>query len=210
MKRIRVTIPIVLLVVLLTALTFSIAGCSSQQPQINKTEDKAQAYFPISKGSSWQYRGEGNEYAAFTRTVLFSENHRAQFKEDNGGTVSMSIYTSSDAQIKRVFIRGESYENKNLLSEKDNDATILLKMPLKAGNSWASTKDKREIMELDATVATPAGKFDHCIKVKISPVPSSSAAITYEYYAKDVGLVKREFISGKDKISSTLEKYQIE
>jgi len=205
MKRIRVTIPIVLL----TALIFSIAGCSSQQPQVNKTEDKAQAYFPMGKGSSWQYRGEGNEYAAFTRSVLFSQNNRAQFKEDNGGTVSMSIYASSDEQIKRVFFRGESYENKNLLGEKDNDATILLKMPLKAGNSWASTKDKREIMELDAMVVTPAGKFDHCLKIKISPVPSSSAAITYEYYAKDVGLVKREFISGKDKISSTLEKYQI-
>ncbi len=164
-----------------------------------------QNFFPVSVGSTWKYLGEGNEYAAFVRKALFREGDRAQFSEDNGGTVSSSIFRVTDKEIVRVFLRGEEYDQKNLMKEKANDATVILKAPLKAGTKWKNSGDSREIVATDAVVETQAGKFTDCIKVSIKTENSTM----YEYFKAGVGMVKREFVSEGMTVTSTLEKYEI-
>ncbi len=163
------------------------------------------AFFPLSKGSTWQYLGEGNEYATFTRKVLFTEGDRAQIAEDNGGTVSASVFKITDNEIIRTFFRGEEYDGKNLLNEKDNDNLVVLKAPLKSGTKWKAGDGEREIVDTAAVVDTPAGKFEGCIKVRIQKEHSTM----YEYYKAGIGMVKREFESEGFKVTSTLEKYEI-
>lgn len=60
-------------------------------------------------------------------------------------------------------------------------------------------------MDVKAAVNTPAGKFENCDKVKIAGKEST----IYEYFGEGVGMVKREFVSGETRVTSTLEKYNI-
>lgn len=162
-------------------------------------------YFPLTKGSTWQYKGEGNEYASFTREVLFVEGDKAQIKEDTGGTVSAAVFKTTEKEITRIFFRGEEYEETNFLNEEPNDNLVILKTPLEVGIKWEEPNGVREIVEVDAAVDTPAGRFENCIKIKIQGQDSTM----FEYFKDEIGMVKREFISGDTTVTSTLEKYTI-
>lgn len=166
-------------------------------------------YFPIGQGSTWSYLGQGNEYASFTREVVFTGNGQAQFKEDNGGTVSSSIFEVSGSQLKRIYFKGESYDTINLLNKgyTSNDNTVFLKEPLQVGTSWSSGKSTRRIVQTAIQVQTPAGTFNDCIMVEIKE--ANSTGLTSEYYARGVGMVKREFTDKEASISSSLKSYKI-
>jgi len=204
MKKNRV-ITLLLNGLLLTSLMLLGTGCQKEQPESIQAGD----YFPGTVGSYWKYKGAGNEYASFSREMVFAGDNRVQLKENNGGTMTDAVYEITDTQVSRVYFIGESYEKKNFLDQKGDQNQIVLKLPLKQGESWANTDDQREVVSQNVSVDTPAGTFDQCVKIRISPQPAASNAVTYEYYKEGVGLVKREFVSGGDTISSTLEEYKI-
>lgn len=173
-------------------------------------KDKEQAkkpgdYFPLTLGSVWQYQGEGNEYASFNREVIFARGNKGQIKEDNGGTVMAYVFEVTDNAVTRVFTQGETYERVNLLDRPSNETIIILKAPMTVGTKWKDPNGEREIVDVNATVETPAGKFDNCIKLKLAGKDST----VYEYFREGVGMVKREFISGETRVTSTLMKYEI-
>lgn len=173
----------------------------AQEPEELSIKD----YFPLAEGSTWKYSGEGNEYASFNREVLFVVGNRAQVSENNGGTVSASIFQIEVDHIIRTFFRGEEYDGNNLLDEEANDDLVLIKSPVEVGTKWKTSTGVREIIQTDAVVGTPAGTFEDCIKVEIT----TEHSIMYEYYKEGVGLVKREFISEGLTVTSTLEEYNI-
>jgi hypothetical protein len=162
-------------------------------------------YFPLTEGSTWKYLGEGNEYASFSREVLFADGDRAQISEDNGGTVSASVLHFEEDQIVRTFFRGEEYAGNNLLGEEPNDDLVLLKAPLEVGTEWETSNGDRQIIETDVVVDTAAGEFEGCIKIEIT----TEHSVMYEYYKEGIGLVKREFLSEGMTGTSTLEEYSI-
>lgn len=164
-----------------------------------------QDFFPLTKGSTWKYQGEGNEYASFSREVLFVKDNKAQFRENNGGTISVSVFQVSDQAISRIYFQGEAYADTNIINQEPNDQTILLKTPLSVGTKWEVPHGKREIVSVNAELETPAGSFTNCIKVKVTEENST----VFEYYKQHVGLVKREFISGGTQVTSSLETYKI-
>jgi hypothetical protein len=160
-------------------------------------------FFPAVAGSTWEYQGEGNEYASFNRKVLFTKGDLAQIREDNGGTVSAAVFKISPVAVTRVFFMGEAYGQTDYLNSSSNENIVIIKTPLQVGTKWTEPNGTREIVDLNATVATPAGSFTQCLKVKISNENST----VYEYFKKGVGMVKREFISGDTKVSSSLKKH---
>ncbi len=160
-------------------------------------------YFPLITGYSWEYAGEGNEYAAFNRKVMFKQGKLAQIKEDNGGTVSASVFETSAEAITRIFFQAEEYGETNHLNSKPNQNLVILKTPLQVGTKWTQKTETREIVDLNATVTTPAGSFDKCLKVKITHQDS----IINEYFKVGVGMVKQEFISGEARVTSSLKKF---
>ncbi|HHT64389.1 MAG: hypothetical protein ACOX4H_09845 [Bacillota bacterium] len=215
-KYIPKLIPVFLLIILL------ITACNQVGPENPKPEEdqsqveegdpekevglKPEDYFPLTQGSTWRYLGEGNEYATFTREVVFAEGNRAQIKEDNGGTVSASVFETTDEAVTRIFFQGESYENENYLNDESNDNLVILKAPLQVGTKWDTGDSTREILDLNASLNTPAGDFEKVLKIKIT-FPDSTI---YEYYKDGVGMVKREYISNEDyRVTSSLEKYEI-
>lgn len=203
-----------------TIVILFLGGCVKTNIQTPKTELKKSEpqtesrittnktpveFFPLTKGSTWQYQGEGNEYASFSREVLFTLDDRAQIREDNGGTVSSSIFESRDDQIAAIYFQEETYDETNFLEEEPNENLIILKTPLEVGTKWEYRNGTREIVDINATVETPAGEFEKCIVVRIT-FPDSTL---FEYYKEGVGMVKREFISGDSRVTSILEKYKI-
>ena len=172
-----------------------------EEPDVLSLKD----YFPLAEGSTWKYLGEGMEYASFVREVLYVDGNRAQVSENNGGTVSASVFEFREEEIVRTFFRGEEYDGNNLLDEEANDDLVLIKAPLETGTKWETSSGTREIVETDAVVETPAGKFEGCIKIEIT----TEHSVMYEYYKEGVGLVKREFLSEGATVTSTLEEYSI-
>jgi len=179
-----------------------------QKPQEEEPTPNIQnlkSYFLLTEGSTWKYQGEGNEYATFNRQVLFVEGDKAQVRENNGGTVSAAVFKTSENEIIRIFFQGEEYEDTNFLNEEPNNNLIILKTPLEVGTKWEDPNGYREIVEIDATVDTPAGKFENCIKVEITGKDSNM----FEYFKEDIGMVKREFNSEGMTITSSLEEFKI-
>ncbi|MGE5390449.1 MAG: hypothetical protein ACM3PE_05225 [Deltaproteobacteria bacterium] len=165
-------------------------------------------YFPLKAGSTWTYQGAGNEYASFERQVEYVKNDFAQVREANGGTVSASVYQTTDRAVTRVYTRGESYNNKNILNGgfTSNDKTVIIQGPMKNGNSWQNDDNiKRRIVSLKAAMDTPSGSFTNCLHIRMD----GPDYVIHEYYGKGVGLVKREFVSNGETVSSTLTGYRI-
>lgn len=166
-------------------------------------------YYPLTVGSFWEYEGSGNEYASFSRKVLFAKGGLAQTSEDNGGTVATRVVDSTASYVKVVFMQGEDYQPQNLLEKgfTANSDDILLQAPIQVGTSWSSPNNTvKQIVDVNFTVTTPAGRFDNCVQVK---QPGQDFTI-YQYYQKGVGMVKQEFITADNEIiSSTLKRYEI-
>ena len=177
----------------------------TEQANVKKNEKLTPGdFFPISTGHSWEYQGEGNEYASFTRNVIGVKNSLSQIREDNGGTVSASVFRSTKEAITHIFFIGEAYDETNYLDSKPNQNIVILKAPLKIGTKWYNTNEVREIVDINVNISTPAGIFQKCVKVKIS----AKNSIVNEYFKEGIGMVKREFISGDAIITSSLAKYK--
>ncbi|HEX3032366.1 MAG TPA: hypothetical protein VHS59_09020 [Bacillota bacterium] len=170
-------------------------------PKPAETETTPADYFPITQGMTWEYEGEGNEYASFTRKVVFAADDKGQLREDNGGTVSAAVFKTTKDSVTRIFFMGEAYGEKNYLQEKPNENIIIIKAPLKVGTKWEEPNGTREIVDVAASVYTPYGSFNDCLRIKITAKDST----LYEYYKKGVGLLKREFISGETTVTSRLK-----
>jgi len=63
----------------------------------------------------------------------------------------------------------------------------------------------REIVETNATVSTPLGEYEGCIKVSIKLQHSTMS----EYYKAGIGMVKREFEAEGMTVTSAIEEYKI-
>jgi len=172
--------------------------------------DKAADYLPLTKGSTWEYEGEGNEYASFKRKVLFTKDNLAQTSDDNGGTVMTRVIETSDNGLKILYFQPEDYQPSNLLETNftANSQNLIIKNPIQVGTNWNDPDGKKEIVSLNAVVDSPLGKFDNCLKIKITTEKDTS--IVYQYFQKGVGMVKQEFVSGDTIITSTLKNFKVE
>lgn len=164
-------------------------------------------YFPLQKGNKWVYKGTGNEYASFSREVLFTEGNMAQTLEINGGADVSKILQLTDNTVTELFKREEPSTPVNLLNEKANEQRIILKFPLFIGTKWNEGNSQVKIVDTAATVKTPAGTFKNCIKLKSTS--SGNSSVLYQYYAKGVGMVEQDFIVGGQIISSSLSSYHL-
>lgn len=215
--KLAIRIMIILLAALLLALAVAVAGCR-RSPEPQNEDDRSTAspattlssYFPLTKGSTWRYLGEGMEYASFTREVLFARDRRGQLREDNGGTIIAAVYEIADDAIIRIYNAGEAYDDENRLdiTTPESEQTAILRTPLQTGTTWQTPgNETRTITATDAVVETPAGTFENCIVVKIESAGDYSTL--HEYFKEGIGLVLREFESEGYRVISTLEEYSI-
>ena len=165
---------------------------------------KIKDYYPIKANTKYIYEGKGNEYASYNVYIDYTSKDKVQQRVDNGGTVMAKVVEIKDGKAIRLLSRGEAYYRENLLSAKSDEEEVLLMEPLAKGTTW-KLKDSstRTITGTSAYIVTPAGSYN-----TIEVVTEGTNGKTIDYYAKNVGLVKSIFISGKTEITSSLSKIQ--
>ncbi len=158
-------------------------------------------YFPLAVGNEWVYRDETPALPASrrgaTRTVRILERTKDGYFRDNE--------------------RGELRADPDCLHDR---ARRLLCAPFEQGKAWSSvvsvsSTERYEIAAVGETVATPAGKFDGCVRVRAhnraSPTTDHVLEITY---APGVGPVRIEtavVVDGKvtPQVRAVLERYRV-
>lgn len=162
-------------------------------------------YFPLTKDIHKIYSGTGNEFAGFETYVEYVRNNLMQLRMDNGGTNSIIVYSEKDGELKRIYSNGEVYYRYDFTS-LSSDEEILIKEPVKVGTQWTiKNGDKRSITSIDKDISTPAGNFK-ALEVKTE----GTDYVTYDYYGKGSGLIKRVFSSkpSGSTVTSQLEKVE--
>lgn len=167
-------------------------------PTLSKIED----YYPTIQNSSYQYLGEGNEYASFKEYVDYNFENKTQRRINNGGTETIKVIQILNGELAVIFSASEIYHRENFLEKEEGKKDIILKEPLTVGTAWESMDgNKREITSVNKEIETPLGKYS-TLEVKTTFKDS----VIFDYYAKNVGLIKTEYKSGDFIVTSTLEK----
>lgn len=165
------------------------------------------AYFPAFVGLTYHFAGEGMEFASFARRIAFASAGLIQVEELSGTNLAQ-VFELSESELKVLWSQEEFYRNESLLDNAlaegagpgRRENLILLQAPLKVGNSWADSRFRREIVGMNEVVTVPLGTFHAVIVVKSVPLGSENEAgeeaTSYEYYAKNMGLIQRETVFG--------------
>lgn len=184
----------VILVVMIVVLCLGCVSIANGMPE------SLRDYFPLKPNVRYIYEGYGSEYASYSVYNDYISNNRAQQRINNGGTEIARGIEADEQSISVVFSREEAYYRENLLDKTADNRQILIKTPLKAGTTWSLGDSKvRTITDTAAIVDTPSGSYK-----AIEVVTQAPDYKTVDYYAKNIGLVKSEFISGDTKVASSL------
>ncbi len=151
----------------------------------NNTEEYSiRDYFSVSENTKYSYKGEGNEFAAYTVFIDYINNNRFQTRTNNGGTETIKVYEFKEDQLIELFSRGETYFREDFTNREFKEGKVILKAPF--------TGELKQIV-------TPQGNFN-AIEVKVE----NTQGTTINYYAKNIGLVKSINKGEGYEVSSTL------
>lgn len=165
-------------------------------------------YFPFKKDVITLFEGKGNEYAGFQTYIDFIDEgkNRMQVRTNNGGTEQVYVIEKQDGEVRVILSRPECYYRDNLLDKKGEhgEKEVLLKKPLEVGTKWTLPDGRRRyIADDNAEVLTAMGKYQ-TIQVDTKEEGESEYTVK-EYYAKDIGLVKRVYESEDMEVTSTIK-----
>jgi len=172
-------------------------------------------YCILKPGRVMVFEGKENgKNAVLTITVLKEtkmvdgfETRVVEEKEtQNGRLIEVSRnYFGIDKRNKDIYYFGEAvdmYKHGKIVSHEGsweagvNGAKFGLAIPgaPKLGDTYyqeqaVDAKDRIEIVSLEESISTPAGKFEHCIKTRETS-PIEPGVVEYKIYAHGVGLVK--------------------
>jgi hypothetical protein len=180
----------------------ALATACAHAPAAPPARTQAPADFlPLAIGNEWVYRDESPavpvEARGRTRTVRILERTKDGYFKDSEGT---ELRADPDC----VHDRGRR----------------LLCAPFEAGKSWSSvvsvsSTERYEIVAVGERVATPAGTFDGCVRVRARNRASPSTELVNELtFAPGVGIVRVEtasIVGGKvtPQVRAVLERYRV-
>ncbi len=158
------------------------------------------AYYPLLQNVRYIYGGEGNEYAPFDMYVDYTDETSMQQRISNSGTELVQVVKIENGKVTVVFRQEETYYRENLLNKDGNIEEVLLMEPIKAGTSWKLGDGRtRTITGVNVKVDTPSGRYS-----TVEVETTNSGGKTTEYYAQEVGLVKRVSSGESFEVSSYL------
>ncbi len=182
----------------LTALAAACARAPVAPPPSAKAPSD---FFPLAVGNEWVYRDESPALPA----------------ERKGATRTVRILDRTQDGYYRDNERGELRADRDCLHDR---ARRLLCAPIEPGKSWSSvvsvsSTERYEIAAVGERVATPAGSFDGCVRVRAHNRASPSTDHVLEItYAPGVGPVRIEtavVVDGKvtPQVRAVLERYRV-
>jgi hypothetical protein len=181
----------------IAALAAACARAPATAPRVSAPAD----YFPLAVGNEWVYRDESPalppERRGDTRTVRIVERTKDGYYRDSE--------------------RNELRADRDCLHDR---ARQLLCGPIAAGTSWrsvvsVSSTERYEIAAVGEAVATPAGRFENCVKVRAHNRAARTTDLVNEItYAPGVGPVRIEtfvVVEGKvtPQVRALLQSYRV-
>ncbi|MDD3415728.1 MAG: GerMN domain-containing protein [Lachnospiraceae bacterium] len=165
-------------------------------------------YFPFKKDTISIFEGEGNEYAGFQMVIDFIDEgkNRMQTRTNNGGTEEVRVIEKQNGEVRVILSRPECYYRDNLMDQEgeQGEKEILLKEPLEVGTEWTLPDGRRRFISgVNVEVSTPMGIYQ-TIQVN-TQVDGESEYTIKEYYAKEIGLVKRVYESEGMVVTSSIK-----
>lgn len=159
-------------------------------------ETSVKAYFPLHTNMTYLFDGEGVAYPSFEREIMYVSDSFMQVLDIGTGTNIVYVFEVKEDEVVLLTEEAEFYEETNLIEQvKENEAKdVLLKAPIKEGTTWETTERTREITAINKTITVPAGTFHDVLEVKIGSKNDDSDTVTYEYYAKNIGLIKQKTV----------------
>lgn len=139
-------------------------------------------YFPLAAGRTWVYGDSASGGRAMKLEWEVRQSSGA------GGVVTSSLFAGS----RRLSTADVAYEAEGwTLWQKDAEGRfVLLEFPYSVGRAWTARRGGRRltyrIESDDATAATHAGVFRHCLKVR-ETTQGFSESWKYDYYCPSVG-----------------------
>lgn len=173
-----------------------VTGCSEkkaplQEPKLPSEEFIMEDYF-FQENKTYSYRGEGNEYSAYTEVFYKRTDSYLPSIVDNGGTRILRIYQLTNKGIYLVYEQPEFYDEQIPSFEemkKQFNPVPLLEKPIKVNSSFNSWK----IINIKENVVLPIGMVKNVIIVEQQDHKNNS--IVRKYWAPNTGMVKQEFIT---------------
>jgi hypothetical protein len=176
------------LILLLSISVILTICCSKKNKSTNpdtKEPDKVTAYYPLAIGNSWTYALLGPD-GRIWQTL--------SYKIDDTITLNDNFYYLT-SDIKFFYVKGDTIFS---VDPPTMERTIILQGPLVIGQSWSDNLFTWQLVEFEeATLKSDTTKYPNCIKLRRMD-PAHPQDGIYEWWAKDVGKVKREeYISGQ-------------
>ena len=195
MKRYALFLPLLV--------TAAYLGCS--------TGKNASDYFPLAVGMTHTYsetvpskekKGTTTGYATYTIIKRTKDSMGTIFEQADQVSGQKQLFLKNKDGIYVITSAGKYGETFKILKMKSS---------LKKGLSWEFNPGLGVtftscVIDDDVTLTTPAGVFEHCLKIEIRP-PEKMGMLIWEWYAPGVGLVKRSNV-GTD-IDQTIVKYHM-
>lgn len=187
--------------------------------------DKVSTYYPLNVGDTWFYEGPFNKAGnpigtGRVEVISYSDKYNAYLIESIEKIADISTITDQ----KIIEVRGNSVlelaQGGGLLGseiKRHEMPIIVLQAPLKIGKKWvkysqATEKETCEVVGLLPSYTVKAGSFENVWKISC-PIYLQDKKTgkmefwngTYDYYAPEVGLIKREIIKTGSTFSELLE-----
>lgn len=191
----------------LLLILFLLTSCSNPFVKNTKVPDKEYKisdYYPFKENVRMKYAGIGMEYAEQDVYVDLLEGNRLQQRIINPGTTQVQILENANGELRLITSEGEFYFYKSLMSSSNSNPELILKEPLVEGTKWTLPDGRnRYISSMDMNISTPTGSY-----TVMEVTTEGNDYRMYDYYALNIGLVKRIFKSGESTIETTLEKIE--
>lgn len=142
-------------------------------------------YLPLAVGNRWVY-----ELSDRTDAPSVVESWEVNRSED--GAFVLHIYQSelSTGGFEEFLLPTTGGIKRFYRETGPEEATFLLKAPLRVGERWSDEDGTYEITAVQKTVSLPAGTFSDCLEVTYRSKESNATVVTL--YAPGVGVVQRE------------------
>ncbi len=179
----------------------ALAGACARAPAPPPRAAAPADYFPLAVGNEWVYRDESPalppQRRGDTRTVRIVERTKEGYYRDSE--------------------RNELRADRECLQDRSRR---LLCGPIAPGTSWSSvvsvsSTERYEIAAVGEVVATPAGRFERCVKVRAHNRAARTTDLVNEItYAPGVGPVRIEtfvVVEGKvtPQVRAILQSYRV-
>ena len=189
-----------------TALALLAAGCAAITPQVVEPEPEPEAvgaiaeFFPFNENRLITM--DRTDFGLETSYTIFTDSNRMQRLTSVGGFMVVEVFEINDGELKVNHARIMASGFEPLLDKVDEVPMVILREPLKLGNSWEThtgpttqgvARGTSTITAVNVEIETPYGLAE-AIEVTTE---FENGTIDISYFARGMGLVQSgHFIQG--------------